>query len=206
MKRTTLILTFLLATLLCFGQKEHLKPARDFKQYEGVLKKYYDNVFPLLHKGLSKKPYARYTCMPSFSREYAFSVEEIKGKYYIKSNTLSTNYWYAKIRMFVKVKKSKAEINNDLYLKVGELFELLAEQTKEPDEEIYGLDGVTYYFATTDKNGKVKIGETWSPDENSLLDRLVDICSTLYLIGNKKDITQTDILQKIDKLINELKQ
>jgi hypothetical protein len=61
MKQTILILTFVLTTFIVFGQKQHLEPARDFKQYEGVLKEYYDNVFPLLYKNYSEKPIE---CLP----------------------------------------------------------------------------------------------------------------------------------------------
>ena len=208
MKQIALILIFILTTLICFGQKEHLEPARDFYQYEGVLKEYYDNVFLLLYSGFTQKPYARYTSMPAFSNEYAFSVEEISGKFYIISNMLSENYWYAGYenkRNSVKVNTSKIEINNDLYLKIGELFELLAEQTKR-GLQIIGEDGVTYYFTSTDKNGEIRIGETWSPSKNSLLGRLVKICNNLYSIGDEKSISQTEILTEIDKLINDLKQ
>jgi len=216
MRQITLILIFLLTTFLCFGQKEHLEPARDFKQYEGVLKEYYDNVFPLLYRGFSEKPYARYTSMPSFSAEYAFSVEKIGEKYYIIFNKLSANFWYAgydkkgnmdnKRRNSVKLNTIKTEINNDLYLKIGELFELLASQTKVYEKEWFGCDGVTYYFTTTDKNGEIQIGETWSPNKDTLLGRLVKICDKLCSIGNEKDISQSKILEEIDKLINELKQ
>ena len=93
MKKISLILTFLLLTFSCFGQKEHLEPARDFNKYESGLKEYCDNIFSLLFDGFSQKPYARYTVIPSFCCEYAFSVEKIEGKNYIISNQLSKGYW-----------------------------------------------------------------------------------------------------------------
>ena len=68
-----------------------------------------------------------------------------------------------------------------------------------------GLDGLTYYFASTDKNGQIKIGETWSPDDNSLFGRLVKICDNIYSLGNGNNISQMETLKDIDKLINELK-
>jgi hypothetical protein len=43
--------------------------------------------------------------------------------------------------------------------------QLLAEQTKKPDKRTIGIDGTTYYFATTTKSGEMKIGETWSPNK-----------------------------------------
>ena len=218
MRQTILILTFVLTTILCFGQKQHLEPAKDFKQYNGVLKEYYDSVFPLLYKGYSEKPIARYSSMPSFSNQYAFSIETIEGKNYVVSNRMSENYWYAKNRKKVELVSNKTELVNELYLKIVDLFKLLEEQTKKPEpvfkiidgvtyeEKIMRADGVTYYFGTTNKNGEIKIGETWSPNEKSLLGRLVKICDNVYSLGNGNDLSQTDILKDIDKLINDLKQ
>lgn len=206
MKQTILILTFVLTTFLCFGQKPHLEPVKDFKQYEGVLKEYYDNVFPLLYKGYSEKPIARYTSMPSFSNEYSFSVETIEGKNYVVSNRLSESYWYSKNKKKVKLISNKTEITNDLHLKIVDLFKLLEEQTKKPENDLMGLDGVTYYFSTTDKNGEIKIGETWSPAEKSLLGRLVKICDNIYSLGIGNNLSQSDILKEIEKLIIDLKQ
>ncbi len=183
-----------------------LEPAKDFNQYEGDLKEYYDNVFPLLYKGFSEKPVARYTSMPSFSNEYSFSIETIGGKQYVVSNRLSESYWYAKNRNKVKLISNKTELQNDLYLKIVEFFKLLEEQTKKPESNMMGKDGVTYYFATTDKNGEVKIGKTWSPNDNSLLGRLVKICNNIYSLGNGNNISQTEVLKDIYKLIIELKQ
>lgn len=205
MKQLILILAFALTTFLCYGQKQHLEPAKDFKQYEGVLKEYYDNVFPLLYKGYSEKPIARYTSMPSFSNEYSFSVETIENKNYIVSNKLSESYWYSKNKKKVKLISNKTELTNNLYFKIIELFKILEEQTKKPENDLMGLDGVTYYFATTDKNGEIKIGETWSPNDKSLLGKLVKICDNLYSLGNRNNLSQSDILKDIEKLLIELK-
>ncbi|WP_312173030.1 hypothetical protein [Chryseobacterium sp.] len=206
MKQTLLILTFVLITSLSFGQTQHLEPAKDFKQYEGDLKEYYDNIFTLLYKGYSEKPIARYTASPSFSSEYSFSIERIEGKNYIVSNRMSENFWYAEKRKKVKVITNKTELTNDLYLKIVDLFKLLQEQTKKPEKNMRGFDGVTYYFATTDKNKQVKIGETWSPDDNTLLHRLVKICDNIYALGNGNNLSQTNILRDIEKLLYDLKE
>ena len=183
-----------------------MEPVKDFNQYEGVLKEYYDNVFPLLYKGYSEKPIAKYTSMPSFSNEYSFSIEIIDGENFVVSNRLSESYWYAKNRKKVKLFSNKTELANDLYLKIVDLFKLLEEQTKKTENDLMGLDGVTYYFVTTDTNGQIKIGETWSPDDNSLFGRLVKICDSIYSLGNGKNISQTETLKDIDKLLYDLKQ
>ena len=90
MRQITLILTFVWTTFLCFGQKQQLR-AKDFNQYEGDSKEYYDNVFSLLYKGYSEKPIARYTSMPAFSYQYSFSIETTGRKNYIVSNRLARN-------------------------------------------------------------------------------------------------------------------
>lgn len=202
-KQLILILTFVLTIFLCFGQKQHLEPAKDFNLYEGVLKEYYNNVFSLLYKGYSDKPISRYTSMPSFSNEYSFSIETIEGKNYIMSNRFSESYWDSEDRMAVKLISNKTELTDDLYLKIIELFKILEQQTKKTEYDLMGLDGVTYYFATTDKNEQVKIGETWSPRSYSLLGMLVEICDNIYSLGNGGNVSQIKILNDIDKLIND---
>lgn len=200
MKQTLILIFTLLTTLICYGQKEHLEPAKDISQYKGVLKNYYDTVFPLLYKGFSDKPYARYTSMPSFSREYAFSVEQKNDKYFIISNYLSENYWYAKNRQRVKLRSSTTEIDEDLYKAIGDLFQLLARQTRKSEDNIMRFDGTKYYFATLDSTGQVKIGVTWSPYDNSVLKQLVKICDKIYFAGQGNDISEADIKELIADL------
>ncbi|MDD2244538.1 MAG: hypothetical protein PHR13_08025 [Dysgonamonadaceae bacterium] len=222
MKKTFLILIFTLTTFVCFGQIEHLEPARDFKHYEGDSKEYYDNKFSKLYKEFSQTPYARYTSMPSFTSEYAFSVEATDGKYYIISNGLSENFWYARERNKVKVITNKTEIDHTLYSKIGELFQIFVEQTKkiETDSVSYSfvtsdndtiegvkrvikLDGEVYYFTITDTNGEIKTGQTWSPNKDSMLYRLVNVCDKLFSLDSKSNSTMTDILNEIDTLIED---
>ena len=208
MKQVALTITFLLAALLSFGQQEHLEPMRDLKQYDddSVLRKYYDNVFCRLYKGFAEKPFARYTAMPSFFAEYAFSVETIEGKHYIISNRFSESYWYAKRRNAVRLITGRAEIDNTLYSRIGKLFQLLAEQIKEPEQDMMGLDGVTYYFSTTTKSGELKTGETWSPKDGSLLSKLVEICDALYAAGIGNRTLPANLSEEIDKLVSRLMQ
>ena len=204
MKHAILTIFIFLATIVCYGQKEHLEPSKDFSEYQGQLKNYYDSIFLLLSEGFSDKPYARYTSMPSFFSEYGFSVEQKNDQYLAVSNSLSENYWCAKKRKRVRVSTSTTEIDEVLYKTIGDLFQLLARQTKKPDSDMMGNDGTTYYFATVDTSRKLSIGETWSPNDNSLLGRLVKICDNLYLMGRGNDISQSEIQKKIKKLIADL--
>jgi hypothetical protein len=188
--------------LICEGQKEYLRPSQSQGE---VPNEYYNNVFPLLYKNFAVKPYARYTSMPSFSREYAFSVEQRNDTNVVVSNQLSENYWYSKNRQHVKVVTSITEINKELYKTIGELFELLTSQIQEPENKLVGgLDGISYYFSTVDSSGRLKTGKTWSPNKNSLFANLVKICDNLYSIGRGNDLSQTKIQAEIKQLIADL--
>lgn len=68
---------------------------RSLSTYKGELGEYYRSVFSLLNTGFQKQPYARFTAIPSFSPEYAMSVEKKNGRYFLISNTLSRTYWQA---------------------------------------------------------------------------------------------------------------
>ncbi|GAB7258333.1 hypothetical protein [Polaribacter sp. OB-PA-B3] len=205
MKKQLFIIFLVLNSIFSFSQIGHLEPAKDFREYEGILKEYYENVFPLLYNGFSEKPTARFTSMPSFSNEYSFSVENIAGIKYIKSNRLSESFWYSKKKSKVRVISKKKKISEKLYLKITELFKVLENQTKETEDGIIGFDGTTYYFATTDNNGEVKIGEVWSPKGNSFLARIVATCENIYSLGKRKRISESKIMESIEILLNELK-
>ena len=85
-------------------------------------------------------------------------------------------------------------------------FDTLPDGTIVEIHEI-GTDGETYIFTTTDKNGEIRTGTTWSPhpSDKPLLSRLVEICDNLCLLGIENDISQTNILREIDILINDFK-
>ena len=197
------VIFIFLIRLSCYGQNEHLKPS-NFNEDVPVLKTYYGNLFPLLYKGFTDKPYARYTYIPSFSSEFAFSVEQKNDQYFIISNSLSKSYWYSKDKKRVKVRPTSTEIDEQLFKAIGELFQLVAKQIKKPEKEVLGLDGATHYFASSDNNGEIKMGETWSPDANSPMGRLVKICNSLFLIGKGKDIAQSEVQTDIKSLVADL--
>jgi hypothetical protein len=202
---THFLLVFLCAPVKVYAQNDHLLPIRDFSSFDGVLKDYYDHVFPLLHKRLSTIPMARYTAMPSFSREYAFSVEKISDDYILVSNSLSENYWYAKKRKRVKVFRRQVPIDESFYLLICDLFKVVIQQARVPEMDIFGLDGVAYYFETTDSANQLVAGETWSPPDDSKMLRLVNICDALYEMTIGKDVSQTMIKNDIRQLIEDLK-
>ena len=92
MKRIVFGLLFSVVASVAAGQC-WLEPAEDIAQSSpSACKTYYDNVFALLFGGFSEKPEARYASLPSFTEEYAFSLEKDKKGYRIVSTTLTANY------------------------------------------------------------------------------------------------------------------
>lgn len=200
MKKTIIFTFTILNTIISLGQKEHLEPTT--LNVGGVLEIYYKNLNTLLFDGMEKKPYARFTVIPSFSKEYAFSIEKEKKEYFIISISLSENYWRAKNKKTVRFETKKHKINKEIYDQIGYLFQLLTLQTKSYDNNNFNTDGETYYFTTTNKKGEIKIGQTWSPNQNSLMGRLIKISNDIYSIGDGIDISKTK--NEISKLIIEL--
>jgi hypothetical protein len=203
-------------------------------RHDELSKAYYDSVFTLLHAGFTEKPQAQYTVFPSFSAEYALSVERKSDRYYLLSNIFSENYWYASYQNTsrVKVISKSIEIDSTFYHKIVELFNIttahIKPQTKilesggvsylatqdstgtfkvkiSDEMELIEImtDGETYYVATTDAAGNIIMGETRTPEKNTLMDRLIKISDDLYSLPF--NIVQAEIEKRIQSLIVDMK-
>ena len=74
----------------------------------------------LLNTCFQQQPYARFVAIPSFSPEYAMSVEKKGGRYCLVSNTLSRTYWQAE-KGTVTVDTRSVVISSSLYQSLGYL-------------------------------------------------------------------------------------
>ena len=95
MKKIVFCLLLLTFSFRLAAQTDYLEPVKPFSTYTGELGEYYRSVFSLLNTGFQKQPYARFAAIPSFSPEYAMSVEKRNGRYTLVSNTLTRTYWQA---------------------------------------------------------------------------------------------------------------
>jgi hypothetical protein len=197
MKRIVIFAFIFLNALISYGQKEHLEPATF--DVGGGLEIYYNNLNTLLYDGMTDKPYARFTVIPSFSKEYAFSIEKENREYFIISISLSESYWRAKNKQNVKFITHKTKIDKNFYSQIGVLFQILAEQTKSYEIVDYTIDGEKYYFITSDNKGQMKIGETRG------MRRLINVCINLYSIGNGNNDSINETKEEVDNLIYEFK-
>lgn len=203
MKKMLTFLAFLTLTFRLTAQTDYLEPVRSFDTYTGELGEYYRNVFALLDTGLKEQPYARYIVLPSFSPEYALSVERKEGRCCLVANTLSHNYWYS-AKEGVKVLKKSVYITRSLYKTLGEIFQLVTKQVQDMDGNASGLDGVFYIFSSTDAKGKVMMGEKWSPEEGTLMGKLVQVCQSAYLLAQGKNISEVALAEEANAFLNAL--
>lgn len=205
MKRYLTLLIFILFPFWLTAQTDYLEPVRSFSTYTGELGEYYRNVFPLLETGFQRRPYARLVVIPSFTPEYAMSVERRQGRYCLVSNTLSRTYWQSD-KNSVKVNSKTTFIKQELYTTLGSIFRQVTTEVQDLDGTAAGLDGIVYYFYSTDARGNIIKGKKWSPDEGSLMERLVTVCQSAYQLSIGKNISEASLTEEAAALLKDLRQ
>ena len=202
------IITSLLILFLSFpltAQIDYLEPAKSLTAYKGELGEYYRNVFALLNTGFQTQSSVCYYVIPSFSPEYAMSVEKKNGQCFLISNTLSHTYWQSE-KGTVKVDKKMVGITPALYQSLGSIFRLVTNQIQDMDGFSGGMDGIVYYFASTDARGKTMMGRKWSPEKGTLMERLVQICQSAYILSMGGNLSEKALANEASALLKELQE
>lgn len=205
MKKIVISLLLLTFSFRLTAQIDYLEPVRPFNTYTGELGEYYRNVFSLLNTGFQQPPYARYAVIPSFSPEYAMSVEKKNGQYLLISNTLSRTYWQAE-KGTVKVDTKSVVISQSLYQSLGAILRLVTGQIQDLDGSTAGLDGIVYYFTSADSKGNVLTGRKWSPSKGTLMERLVQVCQSAYMLSRGENISEQALTDQSAVLLKELQE
>lgn len=91
-----LLLSLPLTPQIAFARGDHLEPTRSHDSPNSSVRGYYVKVLSLLYTGFDSKPLARCTVLPSFTAEYAWSLERRPDGVYLRTNMLSENLWYAR--------------------------------------------------------------------------------------------------------------
>ncbi len=203
MKKIVISLLLLTLSFRLSAQIDYLEPVKPFTTYTGELGEYYRNVFSLLNTGFQQRPYARFVTIPSFSPEYAMSVEKRNGRCLLIANTLSRTYWQAE-KGTVKVETKSVEISQSLYQSLGAIARLVTSQIQDLDGSTAGLDGVVYYFSSTDAKGKEMMGRKWSPMKGTLMERLVLVCQSTYMFSQGENISEQALAEEATALLKEL--
>ena len=84
------------------------------------------------------------------------------------------------------------------------MFDAFLKESKRRIDNKYGFDGVQYFFANFDPKSGLNVGETWSPEPNTILINLIKVCENiiLFIIGN--EVKKNEVEEDIDRLIKRL--
>ena len=183
------------------ARNEHLEPVKMKRYPEGD--RYYDKVFSLLHSGFNKTPPARYTALPSFAPEYAWSLEHADtDSPVLIVNTLSQNLWYTRDETIVT---RHVALTPHMAAAISALFHLVTGQIKKAEKMSHIRDGVVYFFAAVGTDDTVRMGSTHSPDKASLMWRLVAICEKIGKLDGESAGNEAGIATEIASLIHDLR-
>jgi hypothetical protein len=189
---------------------DHLEPTQSIYSLYDFEFEYYSKVRKIMFNGLSDSPEIRFQVMPSFFPENVVDIEYDRetGIYQIIYHRCKKMIWSNDKWEKVRVEKHRSQIEKESALKIKELFETAILQTKylDPENEMIGLDGTTYYFSVF--NHGTKTGSVWSPNKGTNMYQLVQIASSLHeMAKSNQDIVKLnkDEIEAINKLIEEIK-
>ena len=207
------LLLFILIPILTKAQGysyyDHLIPGSDIYSIFDYQFDYYSNVRTVLFKGLSDKPEVRFLVMPSFTSENVLDIQKDnkEDKYYLVYRICERMIWSNKNKEEIKVKEYKAEFDSASVQLIKSLFLKAIKQTKYPEIEIDGRDGITYHFFAWDYG--LKTGTVWSP-QTPKMRQLVEIGNELINLAKKSDGSiisfNKNFIKDIEKLDKELEE
>ncbi|MBF9221784.1 hypothetical protein [Hymenobacter ruricola] len=198
--------------LLAQAMEDHLLPSQGYFASYAHERPYYPKVQEALCAGLSDTPLARVVVLPSFSPEYALSLEEKAHKYYLTYRVCLTSAWGALQRKETKpvaVSTVTVELGAPAAVAVASAFNKAILQTKYPaptEGFSVRLDGTTYAFITFQRGVGLQSGETWSPVAGTKMGKLVAIVETLkkVTITPADQPLQAELLQQARQLLATL--
>lgn len=204
-KQALLIAVLLMLAAPCTGQarNDHLEPLEKDWTPPVSVNNYRRQLLQLLHAGFSPAPVARYTVMPSFSPEYAWSLERVDGGgYVLLTRKLLLNLWFNKYK---KTNARPIAISKDLHDAIAGLFAEVTRQIREPDGKSYIMDGVVYYCTFAGEGETLITGRTHSPNDGSLMWRLTRLCDALMLLPDLEGLSESQLVAEIETLLQDIR-
>ena len=205
------LLLFILIPILTKAQGysyyDHLTPGNDIYSISDRQFNYYSKVRTILFNGLSDRPEIRLIVLPSFTPKNVLDIQKDNkdGDFYliyrICEKMINSN------KDSEEVKEYKTKIDSASVQLIKSLFLKAIKQTKYPENEIDGRDGITYHFLVWDYG--LKTGITWSP-QTPKMRKLVEIGNELINLVKKSDSSiisfNKNLIEDIEKLNKELEQ
>jgi hypothetical protein len=203
MKKRPILFAILFVLATPFASQahdDHLEPVDE--THAVPVKNYYDQLLPLLHAEFSPVPAARYTVVPSFSPEYAWSLERgHDGGYFLLTHKLVKNLWY---NGYKKTNTRPFAIGKNLHDAVDKLFSTVTRGIRPIKKDWRMTDGVRFYFTVAGSGGRLITGDTHSPGQGSLMWRLTRLCDALMVLPDMEEVSESDMLAEIDTLLRDI--
>ncbi|MGD0867272.1 MAG: hypothetical protein ABSA49_17150 [Rhizomicrobium sp.] len=197
--------TIVFALVLCTTQArsaDHLEPAAE------TVAGYESGVIEVLKDAFTDDVQVRAIVEPSFEKEFAVGTKESDGVFRIYFVRASQQVWSNLLNKEptknIGSEICEMEIPADLGRRIDLVWDGMLRQTRPNESPTYGLDGDNYYFSK-DVDGKLAIGEMWSPPDDSKPGKLVDIVYTMRDLCTKKDeALATKLNEQVDDLLARL--
>ena len=183
-----------------------MNPCVDFGDEIAQIKKYNEYLELILIENLHEDYMVRFIAKPSFDPEYIFQIRKMNCvNYEIEFVFFQENLWNARDYNSVMVAIRKCDVPKEIALKLYALFDVFIVDSLS--HNVLGAieDGDNFIFEHKN-NDKVKCGEIWSPNKNTLLGELVHICNILIeyaIIGEERKLIE--IQERINKLYGKAK-
>ena len=140
---------------------------------------------------------ATMVCLPSFEPEWAIGVGEAKGseRAVVTFREMDRQIWGAKKGSKPTFKQKVAPIDDRTAAMIHRCWErmLLETRYRLPSDDISGLDGETYHFAS----GSGMNGYVWSPDADTLPGRLVALAAALREFASAPEANRPKLIERL---------
>lgn len=192
-------ISFICLTYQCCGQI-NLYPCifnsdiKKVQSYNGYLLKKIDSE-------LDQNYLIRFIARPAFEPEYSFQIiKKSSCTYELQTLSFPINLWNtpdvdSTILNTVKLDSNLAQAIIKLF------FKLTLDVSQNPIE--LGLDGTTYNFLYS-LDGEIKCAEVWSPKENSVLHKIVDVCEDVVEKSEDRDSSYFELFDRITEINRKL--
>ena len=133
------------------------------------------------------------------------SVEKRNGRYTLVSNTLSRTYWQAEKGTVTVDTKSVVISASPISVFRGYLS--FGDRAGTGFGRFYGWFGWNcLFFSSTDAKGKEQMGRKWSPEKGTLMERLVLVCQSAYMLSRGENISEQTLAVDTAALLKALQQ
>ncbi len=188
---------------------DHLLPLQ--AQF-GIFKKYNQKVEDILFSGISDFQFTKFISKPSFGAESVLVIEMDTANldnptFNIVYHVAKSSIWYSlndKTSKEIMVEKFRKSISMADAKKIANLYSAALDKVRE--NKRFGIDGVSYEFATMSQAGRAWL--SGAPKNENKINRLIQLNKEFIELikkGGKRFQPSDEILERIDTLTMEFK-